>query len=139
MPAELIIPYTDPDLTLAAPKAAGELAAGAVALLDVHVVPTPLSLENPDIDEEYLREKLEQLVAASGVRARIELIFARDRRQALARAVPRGCLVLMATRNHWWPTAGKRLARVLRRHGHNVALLIHPAPRQATMVTSTPC
>jgi len=138
--AEVIVPYTDSELTLAALKVAADLTApGDITLLAVHVVPRPLDLHHSAVDEGTLLHRLEELVARSGVWAKIELVFARSRRQSFGWAIVPGALVVIATRRRWWPTAEERLARALRRRGHRVAVFIHPAPHEPIAFRSKAC
>jgi len=131
MLAELFIPLTTFELTLAALEAAAELSEGmlpAITLLAVNVVPRPLPLHLPDVPPQHLGGQLLRLVARSGVSANVAVILARDRNLALARAIPLGSLVFVATRYRWWTTAEESLAQTLRRHGHKVTLLDYPRP-----------
>ena len=54
-PLKVIIPYTSPDLTQAALKAAAEIAGDLrtePVLMAVHIVPYPLSLDRPDVPQD---------------------------------------------------------------------------------------
>jgi hypothetical protein len=91
-------------------------------LLDVHIVPFPLSLTEPDVCWEHLNRGLQAVAAASPVPVEVKLVFARDK-DLIERYMPSDSIGVIATEKHWWRTAEEKLARTLSAAGHSVALV----------------
>ena len=120
------MPYTTEELTGAALQAAATLARGLRAratLVSLQVVPYPLPLDRPDVQVEFLVRKLRSLAGNSRLPVRIELVFTRNRADALKSLIDPGSLFVVMTENHWWRTAEERLARALVKEGCRVSLL----------------
>jgi hypothetical protein len=120
------VPYTTSVLTeaaLAAVVAFTRNLGAHISLLAVHVVPFPLPLDRPAISASFFEQELKAMVRDIGVRVDTQVIIARDRELAFDRAIAPGSLVVLATRKRWWPTPQAKLARLLVRAGHSVALL----------------
>jgi hypothetical protein len=117
--------FTSVELTLAALKRAGTLAASLGArinLLVPQIVPFPLPLESPPVLIEWSERRFQVLAGVSQVETAVRIYLCRDRLETLELVlVPRSIVILGARRN-WWPSAEKRLARRLRRCGHEVIL-----------------
>jgi hypothetical protein len=121
----VVVPYTTVELTKAALAKAAELATSLeakITLLDVHIVPFPLSLTEPDVCWEHLNRGLQAIAAASPLPVEVKLIFARDK-DVIERYIPQDSIGVIATKKRWWPTAEEKLARTLSAAGHSVALL----------------
>ena len=121
----VVVPYTTEELTKTALSKAAELAASleaTITLLDVHIVPYPLSLTEPDVCWEHLNRALQAVAAASPVPVEVKLIFARDK-DMIERYMPNDSIGVIATKKHWWRTAEEKLARTLSAAGHSVALV----------------
>jgi nucleotide-binding universal stress UspA family protein len=121
----VVVPYTTDELTKTALSKAAELAASLeakITLLDVHIVPYPLSLTEPDVCWEHLNRGLQAVAAASPVPVEVKLIFARDK-DVIERYMPKDSIGVIATKKHWWRTAEEKLARSLSAAGHSVALV----------------
>jgi len=122
----VLVPYTTTDLTRAAFSAVVAFTRnlGAhVSLLAVQVVPFPLPLDRPAISMSFFEQELDAVARSIEVPVDAHVIIARDRELALDRGIAPGSLVVLATRKRWWPTAQTKLARLLARTGHSVALL----------------
>ena len=122
----VFVPYTTSDLTRAALSAVVAFTRnlGAhVSLLAVQVVPFPLPLDRPAISMSFFEQELDAVARSIEVPVDAHVIIARDRELALDRGIAPGSLVVLATRKRWWPTAQTKLARLLARTGHSVALL----------------
>jgi len=125
-PLELVVPHTNQALSAQALSAAAELARGfeaVVTLIAVYVLPYPAPLECQEGIRNRLRAELAAVARTSSVAVRLKLVFARDRCQALADLLPRHSVVVIGTRDRWWPTPEQRLARKLAAGGHSVALV----------------
>jgi hypothetical protein len=112
-PLDLVVPYVNPALTARAFAAALKLADGCNAtmtLMAVHVLPYPAPLEC----QEGIRQRLE---------AELTAVFARDREEAYLALLRRESLVVIGTKDRWWPTGEERFARKLAAHGHSVAVI----------------
>ena len=123
---QVFVPYTCPELTRAAMAQAIALTRNLTAqiiLFAVHLVPYPLPLDQPDIPASFLENKLAAVARAAGTEADIRIVFARERDEVREQILPPHSLVVLATKKRWWPTAEVKLARVLARAGHSVALL----------------
>ena len=59
-------------------------------------------------------------VAASGIGTGVRLYLCRDQTEALRSVLKPHSLVVIGGNRGWWPTREKRLARQLRRAGHEV-------------------
>jgi hypothetical protein len=121
----VVVPYTTDELTKTALSKAAELATSLeakITLLDVHIVPFPLSLTEPDVCWEHLNRGLQAVAAASPVPVEVKLVFARDK-DLIERYMPSDSIGVIATEKHWWRTAEEKLARTLSAAGHSVALV----------------
>src|SRR2546422_274753 len=78
---EVIIPHRTPRLTKAVLKYAATLADGLnvrLRLIDVHVVPYGVALDEPTVDPKHLERKLRTLAQESRLSISAEVIYARD-------------------------------------------------------------
>jgi len=123
---QVFVPYTRSELTQAALSHAAALTrnlSARITLFAVHLVPYPLPLDRPDVPATFLERKLGSVAQASGARADIRIGFARDPNIGLEQILPRHSLIVIATKRRWWPTPEVKLARILARAGHSVALV----------------
>ena len=119
----IVIPHRTAHRTKAALKYAATFANDlnvSLRLVDVHVVPWGIPLDEPTVDLRYLYRRIRSLAHESGLPVSAEVVFARDWEQGLRRALGPGSLVLMAIQRSWWRTRDKRLAARLRKLGHQV-------------------
>jgi hypothetical protein len=122
----IVVPYTTPELTRAALKAAAGFGQGldvAVRLIDVHMVPYPCDIDQPIVNSEHLKERLRKAACQCDLPIRAEVVYARDRDEGFHQVLRSRSLILLASRKRWWRTAEEKLARTLRRAGHKVTLL----------------
>src|SRR5262245_28622416 len=122
---QLVVPYTTPELTRAALRHAAvcrDLDV-QVSLVDVQVVQFQCSLDQPPIDKEHSHRRLHKLLAESHVPGFATVLYTRDWMEGFRRVLGSNALVVIATRNRWWPTREKKLARALTKAGHQVMLL----------------
>src|SRR5436190_5297818 len=119
----IVIPHRTPQLTKAALNYAASLANDLnvrIRLIDIHVVPWGVPLDEPTVDPKYLTRRIRNLAQESTLPVSAEVVYARDWEQGLRRSLGPGSLVLMAIQRSWWRTSDKRLAARLRKLGHQV-------------------
>ncbi len=120
---QVVIPHRKPPLTKAALKYAANLANDLnvrIRLIDVHVVPYGVPLDEPTVNPKHLTRKLRQLAQEAETPVSAEVVYARDWEQGLRRSLAPGSIVLIAFQRSWWRTSEKRLAARLRKLGHQV-------------------
>ncbi len=124
---DLVVPYTTPELTRTALRAAGRLGSGlasAVRLVKVQVVPFPLDLRHPPVPMEFLEAQLMHLCAgAPPLPYTSEIRFARESEQGLLGALRFRSLVVLASKRRPWRTRTERLAASLRLAGYTVVMV----------------
>jgi hypothetical protein len=115
--------FTSIESTLEALKRAGELASrlsGQITLLVPQAVPYPLPLTSPPVLLDWNERRFTVIATDSPVETKVLLYLCRDRLETLRRVLTPRSLVVLGGRRRWWPTREKRLARQLRRAGHEV-------------------
>jgi hypothetical protein len=116
--------FTSIGPTLTALKKAGELAsrlAARITLVVPQVVPYPLPLESPPVLVEWNERRFRVIAEKNTVETKVEVHLCRDHAKTLCAVLKPHSLVVLGTRKAgWWPTPEKRLARQLRRAGHEV-------------------
>jgi hypothetical protein len=123
---EVTVILTSFEATRAALKKASALAmrSGArIALLAVQVVPYPRRLDKPPVPLGFIAGRFAEILRQSPVKSEIRIFLCRDRKKALERVLVPHCLVVLGIRKRWWLSGEKRLARRLRRAGHEVILV----------------
>jgi hypothetical protein len=121
---DLVIPFTTPELTVAALNAADRLGAGlhaGIRLLKIQVVPYPLDLKQSPVPLDFLKDQLGRF--ASALPMKREIRFAREFEPGLRGALNEHSLVVLATRKRPWRTRTERLAAELRRDGYNAVIV----------------
>jgi len=120
---QVVIPHRATQLTKAALKYAASLANDLnvrLRLIDVHVVPYGVPLDQPTVSPQYLIRRIRNLARESILPVSAEIVYARDWEQGFRRALGPGSVVLMAIKRSWWRSSEKRLAARLRKIGHQV-------------------
>jgi hypothetical protein len=115
--------FTSVEATLAALREAGALAnrlSGRITLLVPQVVPYPLPLTSPPVLLDWNERRFRVIASESPVETTVAIYLCRDRLETLTGVLSPRSLVVVGGRKRWWPTAEKRLARELRRAGHEV-------------------
>jgi len=108
---------------LAALRKAGDLAnrlSGRITLVVPQVVPYPLPLTSPPVLLDWNEKRFRVIASESPVETTVLIYLCRDRLKTLTTELSSRSLVVVGGRKRWWPTAEKRLARKLRRAGHEV-------------------
>jgi len=115
--------FTSVDATLVALKKAGAMAdrlKGRITLLVPQVVPQPLPLSSPPVLLDWNENRFRVIASKSLVETTVSIYLCRERLDALLAVLSPRSLVVIGGRKRWLPTAEKRLARDLRRAGHEV-------------------
>jgi|ERR1700730_1404371 hypothetical protein len=123
---ELVVPYTDPDLTRALLHRAAALTAGLQARIDlvaVHAVPYPADFRCRTSEHAFLVNQLMELAVECPLPVNSQVVLARSREEGFRFALRPESTVLMGTHRHFWRTSEERLARMLVADGHKVVLL----------------
>jgi hypothetical protein len=125
----IVVPYTTPELTRTALKHAAALSSGlnaVVRLIDAQVVPVQRSLSDPPINREFANNRMRVIAEEHGSDVNVEIVYTRDFLECFRRKVETGSLIVVATgaaEVPWWPTAEKKLARLLLKAGYDVVLV----------------
>ena len=117
--------FTSVEGTMAALRSAGTLASrlgGHITLVVPEVVPYHLPLNKPAVLHDWNERRFRVLVAESPVDTTVRFYFCRDRDETLAGILKPHSLVIVGGKKRWWPTYESRLAKRLRRLGHEVIL-----------------
>ena len=120
---EVLVVFTSVDATLSALKKAAELAAslGArITLIVPQIVPYPLPLNSPPVLIDFNERRFQVIASQIPVETIVRIYLCRDRSDALNMVMKPRSLVVVGARKRFWPTAEARLARKLRRAGHEV-------------------
>jgi hypothetical protein len=123
---ELVVPYTEPEVTRAVLERAAALTAGLnarIALVAVHALPYPTPFVCPTAVHAYLVDQLVDLADGCPLPVAPQVILARSREEGFRHALKSESTILVGTRRHIWRTAEERLAKTLVADGHKVVLL----------------
>lgn len=124
---EIAVVFTSVESTLAALVHAGSLAhrlAGKITLLVPQVVPFSVPLTSPPVLIDWNERRFRVIAASSLVDTTVRLYLCRDRDEVLRQCLRARSLVVLGAPRRWWLfTAEERLARKLRRWGHEVVLI----------------
>ncbi len=116
--------FTSTEATTAALEKAGELAAklrARIILVVPQLVPYPLPLSSPPVLLDWNEERFQLISRWSPVETVVRILLCRDRLDMLKRHLPPRSLVVVGGRSSWWwATREVRMARNLRRAGHQV-------------------
>ena len=122
---DISVVFTSVDATLAALKAAGNLASSLgsrITLIVPQIVPYPLPLSSPPVLVDLSERRLRVIANNCRVETRVSIYLCRDPLETLQSVLKPHSLVVLGSRKRWWPTAEKRLAAKLRRAGHEVVV-----------------
>jgi hypothetical protein len=115
--------FTSVEATLAALRKAGTLAGrlrARITILVPQIVPYPLPLTSPPVLLDFNERRFRLIAEQTPVETTVRLYLCRDRRDMLKGALQANSVVVLGGPKRWWPTSEKRLARALRRAGHEV-------------------
>jgi len=117
--------FTSVEATLAALKQAAELACpfnASLTLIVAQVVPYPLPLTSPPVLLDFSERRFRVIADRSQVETTVRIYLCRDQDVMLRGILKPHSLVVIGGTKRWWPTPERRLARKLRRAGHEVIL-----------------
>lgn len=120
---KITVVYTSDEATLSAMREAAVLANSLNAKLTLvypEVVPYPRPLNNPPVALEFTEQRLRDLACHVSIDTDIRVCLCRDPQDALFTELSPETIIVLGGRKVWRPTAEKRLARTLRRAGHEV-------------------
>jgi hypothetical protein len=126
---EVNVIFTDAQSTMAALRTAGSLARDLGASIQVRAaiaVPYALPLDKPQVSVGFIEDLLCRLVRRADLdtfEPSIHLYKCRDQIEALLQVLKPNSLVVICGREHWWPTAERRMAEALRSKGHRVVFV----------------
>src|ERR1035437_7074084 len=109
---ELVVPYTDPDLTRALLRKAVALTAGLqarISLVAVHAVPFPADFRCSASTHTFLVDRLTELAAECPLPVNPLVVLARSREEGFRYALRPESTVLLGTRRRFWRTSEERL------------------------------
>jgi len=119
----VVVIFTSVEATVEALRRAGALASSLharITLVVPQVVPYPLPLASPPVLLDFSERRFRVIAEESPVETTVRLYLCRDRMETLSAVLASHSLVVLGGRRRWWPTGEKRLARRLRRAGHEV-------------------
>jgi len=120
--------------TRAALITAVEMAAGLeseIVLIVPQIVPFPLSLDQPPVALDFASGRIRSLAQSVATHrtgfAKLQgyIFLCRNPIETLLQELPGHSLVVIGTRERWSFSKSKRMARALRRNGHEVVLANH--------------
>lgn len=121
---DLVVPFTTPNLTRIAIRAAESFARGlsaGIRLLRIQVLPYPDDTTHPAVPLGFLREQTGTFRSAIPMRA--EVVLTRDYESQLEEHLTFASLVALAARHHSRFSRTNLLARRLRNTGHKIVLV----------------
>jgi len=119
----IVVIFTSSSATIAALMRAGSLAKSLnadIKLVVPQVVPFPLPLTSPPVLLDFQESRFREIAEGSPVEIRVHLYLCRDKLETLKEVLQPRSLVVVGGRKRVWPTREERLARRLRRAGHDV-------------------
>ncbi len=122
---DISVVFTSVEMTMAALRKAGALAAGLgarITIIVAQIVPYPLPLTSPPVLLDFSERRFRTIASGSPVETSVRLYLCRDEWETLSLALKPGSLVVVGGRRRWWPTREGRLAGKLRSAGHQVVL-----------------
>jgi hypothetical protein len=123
---EVAVVFTSVGPTLRALREASALAErlnSRINLVVPQMVPYPLPLTSPPVLLDFNERRFSVLATQSPVETTVSIYLCRDRWDALQVALKPRSLVVIGGRKGWWLRPEKRLAKQLRRAGHEVVLV----------------
>jgi len=123
--------FTNMPDTRAALSAATDIAAemeSEIAVIFSQIVPFPLPIDNPPVPLDFASEqirRLAELVQTDQANLKGFIYLCRNPLDTLLRELPARAIVVIGARARWPFGKSKRLARALRKNGHEVILATH--------------
>ena len=115
--------FTSVEATVTALQKAGALAeslSARITLVVPQIVPFPLPLTSPPVLLDFQENRFREIASQSPVDITVQLYLCRDSMETLNKVLKPHSLIVVGGRKRVWPTAAKKLARKLRKAGHEV-------------------
>jgi len=122
----VFVVFTSTTRTLKALGRAAEIARPfgvGIVILAMQVVPFLLSLDQLPVPFDFIIRRFRKVASRSPWKIRVRAYVCRDQFETLKRILPPNSPIVIGVRKGWWPTHDEKLARRLRRAGHDVTLL----------------
>jgi hypothetical protein len=119
----LTVVFTSEQGTGSALRKAAALAgpmSARITLIAPQIVPYPRPLNSPPVGLEFTQERLRALASRIPVEIEVRVVLCRDLQDAWAKELKPHSVVVLGGSKGWWPTTETRLARNLRKAGHEV-------------------
>ena len=117
--------YTDAGETKAALQRAEHLSRGLdnrISLILTPIVPFPLSLDTPPAPVEFFLDRIRRISTSIEHDVVSYIYFCRDPLRMIRSALRPHSLLVIGARSRWFLSRSRRLARALRRCGHDVVV-----------------
>jgi hypothetical protein len=119
---DLFVPFTTPELTLAAVRAADRFGRDLYASIRLVKLQTvPVLLASSPVDQKFVETQLQCI--ESDLPMRRYAVFTRDCDRDLLAMLGPNSVVVLATRRRFWRTSTEALAERIRREEHRVILV----------------
>jgi hypothetical protein len=118
--------FTSPEATVSALEKTAALLAGLnarIKLVAVETVPYTLALNNPPVPLAFNEQRLLDIARESPIETTAHLYVCRCPLETLTSVLKPGSILVVGTRNRWWPTWEHKLGRKLESAGLRVVLL----------------
>ncbi len=123
---EVVVIYTGVKPTLAALGAAAGLARGLngrIRLIVPQPVPFHAELDRPPVQKEFTERRFRTLAEQSAIDTNVEIRLCREWEAGALQGLQPRSIVVIGAGIRWWPGGReRRLARALRKRGHQVLL-----------------
>ncbi|HLI83221.1 MAG TPA: hypothetical protein VKV17_04840 [Bryobacteraceae bacterium] len=123
---EISVVFTGAEFTAAALKRAAVLAGNLdarITLIVPQVVPFPLPIASPPVLLDFQEARLREIATLTPAETVVRIYLCRDRWRLLEAVLRPHSLIVLGARTEWrWLTREHRLARKLRRAGHEVVM-----------------
>jgi hypothetical protein len=119
----IIVVFTSSEPTMGALRTAGTLATQLGARITIvvpQVISYQLPLDKPPVLQDWNQRHFQVIANGCPVETAVRFYLCRDSWQTLTKVLKSHSLIVLGGKKHWWPTAESRLARKLRRLGHEV-------------------
>jgi hypothetical protein len=123
---QVVVVHSEPSVTAAVLRRAAALVSGLnarVLLVAVHTVPFPAPFASASAAHAHLVGQLADLAGQCSLPVTSHVVMSRYREEGFRFLLQEESTVLVGTRKCLWQTREERLARVLAKDGHKVALL----------------
>ena len=121
---EIIVPFTNVASTNTALEKVSKLALNLnvrIRVIAVRFVPFSLPIERPPVSMDFLQAALRSLSCSHPIER--EIYLSRDSKQTWNAVLSPGSLVVITPPKHMWFSQEQKIARAMRRQGHQVCCI----------------